>query len=200
MTKHPFSYTFILMQIKSAEFKKGIRGTDDILDEKKLQVAFFGRSNVGKSSLINCLLNRKDLVKSGKMPGKTTEMNFFLVNDKYYFVDLPGYGYAKLPLELREQIAKMIQWYLMLTVFKRKVIIILDIKAGPNEMDLEILRLAQEGGQEIIVVANKADKLNQHEQSEQLKMISAKMPGVTIIPCSAKTKYGREEILKRIFE
>jgi GTP-binding protein len=188
------------MQIKSAEFKKGLRGTDDILNEEKLQVAFFGRSNVGKSSLMNCLLNRKDLVKSGKMPGKTKEMNFFLINNKFYFVDLPGYGYAKLPLELREQLAKMIQWYLMLPVFRRKVVIVLDIKAGPNEMDLEILRMAQESNQEVIVVANKADKLNQQEQSEQLKMISEKMPSITIIPCSAKTRYGREEILKKIAE
>lgn len=188
------------MQIKSAEFKKGIRGTDDILNEEKLQVAFFGRSNVGKSSLMNCLLNRKDLVKASGVPGKTREMNFFLINGKYYFVDLPGYGYAKLPHDLREQLAKMIQWYLMLPVFKRKVVIVLDIKAGPNEMDLEILRLAQEGNQDIIVVANKADKLNQREESEQIKMISAKMPGVTVIPCSAKTRYGREEILKKIAE
>ncbi|MDO8493641.1 MAG: ribosome biogenesis GTP-binding protein YihA/YsxC [bacterium] len=186
------------MQIKSAEFIKGIRGTDNILNEQKMQVAFVGRSNVGKSSLMNCLLNRVDLVKSGKLPGKTKEINFFLVNDKFYFVDLPGYGYAKLPLETREQLAKMIQWYLQQEVFKRKVVIVLDIKAGPNEMDLEILRIVQESGQEVIVVANKADKLNQHKQSEQLKMISAKMPGIIIIPCSATTRLGREEILKKI--
>jgi len=84
------------MEINKVEFIKSIKGTNDILYEPKLQVAFIGRSNVGKSSLINCLINRKNLVKTGKLPGKTKEINFFLVNDSFYFVDLPGYGYAKM--------------------------------------------------------------------------------------------------------
>ncbi|MEI6296686.1 MAG: ribosome biogenesis GTP-binding protein YihA/YsxC [bacterium] len=186
------------MNIKSAVFKKGIRGSDNILFDTKMQIAFIGRSNVGKSSLMNCLLNRSDLVRSGKLPGKTTEINFFLVNDMYYFVDLPGYGYAKLPLDVREQIAKMIQWYFFQNVFKRKAVLVLDIKVGPNEMDLEMIRILQERKQEVIIVANKADTLNQKERVERIRDISSLIPGFEIIPGSAKTKEGRDEILGRI--
>ncbi len=187
------------MKIKSAEFKKSIRGTDEILYEPKLQVAFIGRSNVGKSSLMNCLLGRTDLVKSGKTPGKTKEMNFFLINNLFYFVDLPGYGYAKMSPAVREQLARMIQWYFMEKVYERKTVLVLDIKVGPSDMDIEMLRILRENDQDVLVVANKADSLNQRERSLHLKLIGEQMPGIEIIPCSAKTKDGREEILLRIF-
>lgn len=188
------------MEIKSAEFKKSIRGTDDILLEPIPQVAFVGRSNVGKSSLMNCLLNRTDLVRAGKRPGKTQEINFFLINDALYFVDLPGYGFALMSLERREQLVKMIQWYLLqVEVAERKVVLVLDAKVGPNSMDLEMVRLLAEHNREVLVVANKIDSLNQKERSAQLKMISEKIPNFKIIPCSAKTKEGREEILEWIF-
>ncbi len=184
------------MKISTAEFKKGIRGTDEILSEPKLQVAFIGRSNVGKSSLMNFLLNRKNLVKSGKTPGKTLELNFFLVNNNFYFVDLPGYGYAKMPGEIREQLARMIQWYLFDTpIHERKVVLVLDAQAGPSEMDMEMARLLRDNEQEFIVVANKIDILNQSQRSAQLKAIASELPGVEIIPCSTKDKEGREEIL-----
>lgn len=188
------------MKITSAIFSRGIRGDNEILSEEKPQIAFVGRSNVGKSSLMNCLLGTRDLVRSGKMPGKTKEINFFLVNGKYYFVDLPGYGYANLPQKIREQLVRMIQWYFFQEVFKRKAVLVLDIKVGPNEMDLEMFRILREQEEEIVVVANKADTLNQHERSEQIKMISSKLPGAEIIPCSAKTGLGREAILEKIFD
>ncbi len=188
------------MKIISAEFKKGIRGSDRILSEPNLQVAFIGRSNVGKSSLMNCLLNRIDLVKSGKIPGKTLELNFFLVNNKFYFVDLPGYGYAKMSGEVREQLAKMIQWYLFDTeVLNRKVVLVIDAKTGPSDMDLEMLSLLRYHNRETIVVLNKIDLLNQKERHAQLKAIEAQTLGAELIPCSTKTKEGREEILTRIF-
>ncbi len=188
------------MEIKSAEFKKGIRGTDDILYEAVPQIAFVGRSNVGKSSLINCLLHSRDLVKSGKKPGKTREINFFLVNKNVYFVDLPGYGFAKMDLDKREQMAKMIQWYFFEKVFKRKAVLVIDMKVGPTDLDLEMLRILQENDQDILVVANKADVLNQKERSAQMKNIAAKMSGLEVVICSAKTEEGRTEILRRIFE
>lgn len=187
------------MKIESAVFRKGIRGDDHILFEDKPQIAFVGRSNVGKSSLMNCLLNRNDLVKSGKMPGKTREINFFLINGKYHFVDLPGYGFAKLPIDVREQLVRMIQWYFFQKVCNRKAVLVLDAKVGPNDMDIEMYRILREQREEVIVVANKIDTLNQKERSKQLKTISEEMPGAEIIPCSAKTKEGREVILKRIF-
>ena len=183
------------MQIQSAEFVKGIRGTDDILYEEKPQIAFIGRSNVGKSSLINCLLNSKDLVKSGQTPGKTKEINFFLINKDFYVVDLPGYGYAKLPPALREQLAKMIQWYFMEPVYQRTVILVLDAKVGPTAMDHEMLRILQEQNQRVIVVANKIDALKQSELHSALKHIAEQLHGLEIIPCSAKTKTGRGDIL-----
>lgn len=189
------------MKITSAEFKKGIKGTDEILTEPKLQVAFIGRSNVGKSSLMNLLLNRKDLVKSGKVPGKTLELNFFLINKSFYFVDLPGYGYAKMSVDMRNQLAKMIQWYLFeIEIPDRKVVLVLDAKVGLSEMDLEMFRLLRESKHAVIVVANKIDLLNQSKRSSQLKTISNLMPGTPIIPCSTKTKEGREEILKKLSE
>jgi GTP-binding protein len=187
------------MEIKKAEFKRSIKGTDDILYEPKLQVAFIGRSNVGKSSLINRLLNKKNLVKTGKLPGKTREINFFLINDSFYFVDLPGYGYAKMSLSEREQLSRMIQWYFSEKVFKRKVVLILDIKVGPSVMDVEMLEFLSGQGQDVIIVANKADSVNKHERDEEIKAIT-EMLETEIIPCSAKTKEGRDEILKRLFE
>jgi GTP-binding protein len=188
------------MQIKTAEFKKGIKGTDDVMAEHKLQVAFIGRSNVGKSSLMNCLLERNGLVKSGKTPGKTQELNFFLVNGEIYFVDLPGYGYAKLPPKTREHIAAMINWYFHEPVWKRKTVLVLDIKAGPSVMDIATFELVRDRGESVIVVANKADALNQSEKSAALRDIAFRMPGASIVPCSAKTGAGREEIMKRLFE
>lgn len=188
------------MQIKSAEFKKGIRGTDDILYETRPQIAFIGRSNVGKSSLINCLLGSKNLVKSGKAPGKTREINFFLINNAFYFVDLPGYGFAKMDLAKREQMAKMIQWYFFEKVYKRKTVLVLDMKVGPTDLDLEMLRILQENGQDVLIVANKSDVLNQKERSLQIKNIAAKMPNLKIVPCSAKTEDGRANVLQKIFE
>jgi len=184
------------MKIRSAEFSRGIRGTDPVLLEPKLNVAFIGRSNVGKSSLMNCLLNRRDLVKSGKTPGKTLELNFFLVNGDSYFVDLPGYGYVKASGEAREQLAKMIQWYLFqIKIEKRMVVVVLDAFAGPSDMDLEMLRLLAEHDLPTIVVANKIDKLNQKERHAALKAIADESFGFEVIPCSAVTKEGKEVIL-----
>jgi GTP-binding protein len=187
------------MDIKNAEFKKGIKGTDPILYEPRLQVAFVGRSNVGKSGLINCLLRSDNLVKSGKKPGKTQEINFFLVNNSFYFVDLPGYGFAKMNLDKREQLAKMIQWYFFEKVHKRKAVLVIDAKVGPTPLDLEMLRILNDNDQDVLVVANKVDVLNQKERGGQIKNIAGKMPGVEVVLCSAKTEEGRTEILKKIF-
>ena len=186
------------MHIHSTQFKKGIRGTDEILYEEKPQIAFVGRSNVGKSSLINCLLNSKDLVKSSQTPGKTKELNFFLINGDFYVVDLPGYGFAKLPADVREQLAKMIQWYIMEPVFKRKVILVLDVKAGPTAMDIEMLRILREHNQDVLVAVNKIDSLKNNALVIRLRQIAEELSGVEIVPCSTVTKEGRLEILKKI--
>ena len=191
------------MTINSAEFLKGIIGTDVILTDGVPQVAFVGRSNVGKSSVINSLVNRKDLVKVGNRPGKTTEINFFGINGrKCYFVDLPGYGYAKRPPREKDKIEKLILWYLMYsesTIFK--VVLILDSKAGLTAFDEEMIRVLREKGHPLIIVANKVDKLNQKETSAQLRAIKELAHEAVVVPYSATTATvkERDSLLAQIF-
>jgi len=190
------------MQVTSAEFTKGIVGTDIILTDGVPEIAFVGRSNVGKSSLVNSLVNRKDLVKVGKKPGKTTEINFFTINrGKFYFVDLPGYGYAEASPKQKESIEKLILWYLMYSnAGIRKVVLILDVKAGLTAFDEEMIRVLREKGHPYIIVANKVDKLNQKELSAQLRAIKEAAHEATVVPYSAVTTKGARELLQKIFD
>jgi GTP-binding protein len=192
------------MNINSAEFLKGITGSDVILTDGVPQIAFVGRSNVGKSSVINSLLNRKDLVKVGNRPGKTTEINFFGINTKKcYFVDLPGYGYAKRPPKEKEKIEKLILWYLMYSEANmHKVVLILDSKAGLTAFDEEMIRVLREKGHALIIVANKIDKLNQKETSAQLRAIKETAHEAVVVPYSATTATVKERdgLLQKIFD
>ncbi|MFZ2501031.1 MAG: ribosome biogenesis GTP-binding protein YihA/YsxC [Minisyncoccia bacterium] len=190
------------MKINSAEFKKGIIGTDVILTDGVPQVAFVGRSNVGKSSVINSLVNRKDLVKVGNKPGKTTEINFFSINTKKcYFVDLPGYGYAETSPKQKEKIEKLILWYLMYSEARpHKVVLILDSKAGMTAFDTEMIRVLREQGHPYLIVANKSDKLNQKELSAQIRTIKEIAHEATVYPYSAITTRGSAELLEEIFK
>ncbi len=187
------------MKIESADFVKGIRGTDDILYDGFRQIAFFGRSNVGKSSVINSLVNRNNLVKVGKKPGKTTEINFFRINHQFYFVDLPGYGYALLNPKAKEKIKKLIYWYLTYSEVKIfKAVLILDIKVGLTDFDRETIGIFKEHGHPYIVVANKIDKLNQRETARQIDFIKKACPEAEVIPYSAETKQGTEVLLEKL--
>ena len=189
------------MKITSAKFVKGVIGTDDILYEEIPQIAFVGRSNVGKSSVINSLLNSDGLARTGKKPGKTTELNFFLVNNLFYFVDLPGYGYASLSPVEKEKIRKRMLWYLMESGVKPAyVVLILDIKAGVMDLDEEMIELLIKEGHRFVIIANKADKLNQKEVSRQLGLIKEYSHGGIVIPYSATKKDGIEKIMKILFE
>jgi len=189
------------MNIKSAEFVKGVVGEDRILEENKLQVAFIGRSNVGKSSVINSLLGRKNLVKSSARPGKTKEINFFLINEKIYFVDLPGYGYAKASFEQREKIRQLILWYLNNTQIKnRKTVLIIDAKAGVTKLDMEMLEILNEHNYEFIVAVNKIDKLRRGERGRKLKEVLMQSGNENIILYSAKSGEGKDNLLGKIFE
>jgi GTP-binding protein len=191
------------MQVTSAEFLKGIVGTDIILTDGVPEIAFVGRSNVGKSSLINSLVNRKDLVKVGKKPGKTTEINFFSINrKKFYFVDLPGYGYAEASPKQKESIEKLILWYLMYSdAAIHRVVLILDVKAGLTAFDEEMIRVLREKGHPYIVVANKVDKLNQKELSAQMRRIMEAAHEASVVQYSAATAGIQERgaLLKEIF-
>jgi len=187
------------MNIKTAEFIKGIIGTNKILEDGKPQVVFIGRSNVGKSSVINSLVQRKNLVKSSSVPGKTQQINFFLINKEIYFVDLPGYGFIKISLKKKEKIRKMMFWYLFRSKVKfKKAVLIIDIKVGPSAFDIEMFDLLHKYDYEIVVVANKVDKLKQGEINKQLKLVREKIKVNDILPYSAKTKKGRDELLKAI--
>ncbi len=195
-----FLYMQIINNVNSAEFKKGIIGTDDILIDGVPEIVFVGRSNVGKSSVINTLVNRNALAKVGKSPGKTTEINFFSINNKKcYFVDLPGYGYAKTSPKQKERIEKLILWYLMYSEAKPfKVVLILDAKVGMTAFDLEMLRVLREQSHPYIIVANKTDKLNQKKLSEQLARIKNDAREADIALYSALTTRGANALLAQI--
>ncbi|MBU1255421.1 MAG: ribosome biogenesis GTP-binding protein YihA/YsxC [Patescibacteria group bacterium] len=188
------------MEIKTAEFVKGITGTNEILNDNRPQVAFIGRSNVGKSSVINSLVNRKDLVKSGSKPGKTRQINFFLINQEIYFVDLPGYGFMKASLKERDKAVKMILWYLFRSGVKfKKVILIIDVKVGLTDFDQEMLGFLNQDQIPVIIIANKSDKLKKNQLKDQIEKIKKSLGERRIIPYSAKTKLGRDDLLDKIW-
>ncbi len=188
-----------MKEITSAQFVKGIRGTDDIILDSKPKIAFIGRSNVGKSSLINSLTRKKNLVKSSSLPGKTREVNFFLIDEEVYFVDLPGYGFAKIQSTQREKLRKLIVWYLFSgEVQNDKVISIIDFRVGPSKFDLEIFHLLKEHEIDYIIVANKIDKISKGARIKRLKELQKEVGTEEIVLYSAKTGEGREELLKKL--
>jgi len=188
-------------KITSAEFVKGIVGQDELLSSEALQVAFIGRSNVGKSTLLNTLLQRKDLVKTSAKPGKTKEINYFNINKTFYFADLPGYGFATASREDREKLRQLILWYLLDTkIANRKTVLILDSRVGVSATDMEILKALREAGQEVIIVANKVDKLSQSERHHALKDILEITQNHEVIPFSSETGEGKDALMNKIIE
>ncbi|MCR4325510.1 MAG: ribosome biogenesis GTP-binding protein YihA/YsxC [Patescibacteria group bacterium] len=187
------------MDITSAEFVKGIRGTDEVLSDGIPHIAFIGRSNVGKSSILNALTGKKELARIGKKPGKTTEINFFLVNGKYYFVDLPGYGYAAGGKKDREKLRKLIIWYFTSGEAKpRKVVLILEAKAGLTEFDEQMIGVLKEKGHPYIIVLNKVDKLSQKELSGMIAKITQAAVDSELLQTSAETGRGIDELRDRL--
>ena len=187
------------MEITSATFIKGIRGTDPITDIDMPHVAFLGRSNVGKSSTINMLSGRNKLVKSSSTPGKTQEVNFFLINEEFYFVDLPGYGYAKLSKKAREKLRKLIWWYVTDThPESRTFVIVLDASVGMTEYDMELFDDLMKEEQEVVIVLNKIDKLNQSKRTKIVRGMQ-EMFNVPVVPISAKKGKGRDVLMSTLF-
>jgi GTP-binding protein len=167
------------------------------------EVAFAGRSNVGKSSLINTLVHRKGLAKTSATPGRTQALNFFSVADRFYLVDLPGYGYAVASRDAKKAWQRMIEIYLSHRDNLKAVVVILDIRRDPSKGDLELIQWLKEYQRRVILVLTKSDKLSRHQvmsraQSigEELKSISEDVPTVF----SAKTRQGREEIWEKIIQ
>jgi len=191
----------INMNLRNAQFVRGIIGTNDIINDTRGQIAFIGRSNVGKSSLINSLVGNKNLARSSSTPGRTQQINFFLIDNKVYFVDLPGYGYAKASEKQREKIRKMIIWYLTYGEIKnKKVVLIVDAKTGIKGFDLEMVQVLKDNKMNFCVVLNKADKLKQGDLVKILKETREKVGdiGINLITYSSKNQKNKNEILKEL--
>ncbi len=187
------------MEIRSAKFIKGVVAPNEILEEDKLQIAFIGRSNVGKSSVINSLTKQKDLAKTSSFPGRTQQINIFLINKNYYFIDLPGYGFAMLSGKERKQLALLINWYLFESEYEQeKVVFIIDAHTGLTEQDLDMLRCLEDGQKDIVVVANKTDKIKKSDYDRQMKKIQEAVGGHKVIPYSSEKRTGVKELLNEI--
>ena len=188
------------MKITSAEFIKGIVEEDEILENGTPQIAFIGRSNVGKSSVINSLTGKKALAKTSSFPGRTTEMNAFIINDSFYLLDLPGYGYAKASHEARIELRELINWYLFMSPYEqKKVVLIIDAKVGLTDKDIEILMALEKRKKDIVIVANKVDKIRPSKLKEQLKEIFEIAGNHVVIPYSSEDKTGIKELNSLLF-
>jgi GTP-binding protein len=183
------------MNIKSATFVKGVTNIDPSLADGVPQIAFIGRSNVGKSSVINTLANQKGLAKTSSFPGRTQQINLFLINKSFYLVDLPGYGFAQVSKEKRSQIEELINWYFFESNCDlKKVILIIDAKIGPTKDDMEMLFSLEAHEKNIIIVANKVDKIKKPDYDKQLGKIRAMVGIHKVIPYSAEKKIGVGEL------
>ena len=163
------------------------------------QVAFFGRSNVGKSSVINSLVGKKGLAKTSKTPGKTQKANFFRINDSFYLVDFPGYGYAKRSILERNKMIKRIFWYVEFSNVRPKaVFLIIDANVGLTALDKDMIKILEANKHQIIIVANKIDKLAKGAAEKQLSLIQKEARNITVLRYSARTNKGKDELIKKI--
>ncbi|PIP23315.1 MAG: ribosome biogenesis GTP-binding protein YsxC [Candidatus Nealsonbacteria bacterium CG23_combo_of_CG06-09_8_20_14_all_38_19] len=187
------------MKISKAEFAKGVIGDDYGMKDNLPHIAFFGRSNTGKSSVINSLVGKKDLVKASKMPGKTREANFFRINDSFYLVDFPGYGYAKRSILERNKMIKRIFWYVEFSNARPEaVFLIIDANVGLTALDRDMIKILEANEHQIVIVANKIDKLAKGAAEKQLSSIQKEAQDVPVLRYSAKTNEGKDELTKKI--
>ena len=188
-------------KIETAQFLLSAPRPEDFPAPRLPEVAFWGRSNVGKSSLINALLHRKNLVRTSSRPGCTQTINFFLVNASWYFVDLPGFGYAQVPVPVKDRWLRLIAVYLQQRVGLRAVVLLMDCRRRPGPEELEIIANLQSWQRPVIAVLTKADKLKKSQRQRQLQAITASLApsGLTdLIWFSALTHEGRRELWERL--
>ena len=185
------------MVIKKAELET-VCGITSVLPKNTLpEFAFSGKSNVGKSSLINALMMRKNLARTSGQPGKTQTINYYKVNDAFYCVDLPGYGYAKVSKEIKAKWGKMIEKYLRTSKVLKTVFLLIDIRHEPGENDITMYEWVVANGFTPVIICTKADKISKSQVQHQVSVIrkALKAPADTkIIPFSAETKQGRDDI------
>lgn len=189
------------MVIKSVELETVCGITSKLPENGCPEFAFAGKSNVGKSSLINALMQRKSLAKTSSQPGKTQTINFYNINKELYFVDLPGYGYAKAGKETTEKWGKMVERYLHQSKQLKAVFLLVDIRHAPSANDQMMYAWIVDQGFEPVIIATKLDKINRSQIPKQIKLIRQtfgdKKENV-MIPFSAVTKHGRDEIYELI--
>lgn len=189
------------MVIKNVSLETVIGVTSKIPQNEMPEIAFAGKSNVGKSSLINVLMNRKSLARTSAQPGKTQTINFYNINQELYFVDLPGYGYAKVSREEKEKWGKMVEKYLRQSNVLRAVFLLIDIRHDPSANGKLMYDWICANGFQPIVIATKADKINRSQLQKQVKAVRQGL-GVdketAVIPFSAQTRQGRDEIYEMI--
>lgn len=189
------------MIIKNVSLETVCGITSTIPDNPYNEVAFAGKSNVGKSSLINALMNRKALARTSAQPGKTQTINFYNVNNAMYLVDLPGYGYAKASEEVKAKWGKMIENYLHTSKKLKAVFLLIDIRHDPSANDRMMYEWMVYQGFAPIIIATKLDKIKRSQLQKQIKAIRTGLgvePGTVILPFSAETKQGRDEIWELI--
>ena len=185
------------MIIKTVSLETVCGYTSRLPQNTKPEIAFAGKSNVGKSSLINALMNRKSLARTSGKPGKTQTINFYNVNDALYLVDLPGYGYAKAPPQEIQKWGQLIERYLNESGQLRAVFLLVDIRHEPSANDRMMYDWMVQSGFHPIIIATKLDKIKRSQIQKQLKLIRTGLetaPGTILIPFSAETKQGRDEI------
>ena len=185
------------MIIKSVNLETVCGITSKLPDNPYPEIAFAGKSNVGKSSLINTILNRKNLARTSSQPGKTQTINFYNLNEELYLVDLPGYGYAKVSTETKEKWGKMVERYLVTSKQLKAVFLLIDIRHEPSANDVGMYNWILDKGYEPIIILTKLDKINRSQVQKQVKLIREKLQAskaTVMIPFSAVTKQGKDEI------
>lgn len=185
------------MVIKKVSLETVCGVTSKLPDNIYPEVAFAGKSNVGKSSLINALMNRKSLARTSAQPGKTQTINYYNINDALYFVDLPGYGFARVSESVKAQWGKMVEQYLKKSKQLRAVFLLIDIRHVPAENDRIMYDWICANGYQPILIATKLDKIKKSQIQKQRQLILNALKakeGTVLIPFSAQTKQGREEI------
>lgn len=190
------------MKISDARFIKSVSINDSkVFFEERKEIVFVGRSNVGKSSLMNALMNKKDLVKTSSKPGKTRTANIFLVNEKFHFTDLPGYGFAKLGQQLREDLDALISWYLeekRHTI--KQVVLICDAKIGPQQSDIDMYNYISELELPVTVLLSKIDRLGKNDVNKSKAHTEKTFFGARVLPVSSTKLEGIDTLRKIIWE
>ena len=189
------------MIIKKAELETVCGITSKFPENSEPELVFAGKSNVGKSSLINALMNRKSLARTSSQPGKTQTINYYKVNDEIYFVDLPGYGYANANIETKAKWGKMIEKYLHTSEQIRCIFLLIDIRHEPSKNDKQMYDWILHNGYQPVIIATKLDKLKRSQVAKCVKIVREGLglpkEGV-LIPFSSQTKQGREEVYEFI--